>query len=315
MNPLHKSPSVPLSTGMSDLTVSIVIPVLNGADTIGDLLNALANQTGAPRDLAIIVVDNGSTDATTDVVARFPVTLLHEHKPGPSAARNRGLAHACGDVTVFVDADTLPTRRWLAELTAPFVNPASVVVGGRAIDYRPATPAQRFMAQLGARRLEHDFFRAHVPYVAAEGIAVRHASLTEVGGWDEDFRTAEDLDLCVRLVRRYACPILRQQSAVLLTRRRGTFEELFRQAWDYGQGLAQAHLRHPTVVPLGLARWLRLGRTLAVRRAKAWMLQGGQRLGMASAEQAEFAQHHWQWSKAFWGGFLCMLRHRTWRPR
>jgi len=299
----------------AELAVSVVVPVLNGADTIRDLLTALAHQTGAPRDAAVIVVDNGSTDATADVVAQFPVTYLQEPTPGPSAARNRGLAHARGDVVVFVDADTVPTRRWLAEMTAPFADPALLVVGGHAVDFRATTPAQRFMAQLGARRLEHDFFRAHVPYVAAESMAVRRAALLTVGGWDETLRTAEDLDVCVRLVRRYGCAVVRQPGALLFTRRRRTFEALLDQAWNYGQGLAQVQRRYPDIIPLGARRWLRLGWTLAVRRSTAAGLRLGQRLGLASAEQAEFARRHWDWSKSFWGGFVSMLRHRTWRER
>jgi cellulose synthase/poly-beta-1,6-N-acetylglucosamine synthase-like glycosyltransferase len=214
---------------------------------------------------------------------------------------------------VFIDADTLPTRRWLAEMTAPFADPAQVVAGGHAVDDRATTPAQRFMAQLGTRRLEHDFFRARVPYVAAESMAVRRTALIEVGGWDESLRTAEDLDVCVRLVRRYACPVVRQPHAVLFSRRRGTFEALFRQAWDYGQGLAQVHLRYPEVIPLTASRRFTLGRTLAVRRSKAWLLAAGQRLGVTPAERAEFARHHWDWSASFWGGFTSMLRHRVWR--
>ena len=110
------------------------------------------------------------------------------------------------------------------------------------------------MAQLGVRRLEYDFFRARVPYVAAESMAVRRAALIAVGGWDEGLRTAEDLDVCVRLVRRYACPIVRQRGAVSFTRRRGNLRGLARQAWDYGQGLGQAHLRYPDVIPLNAGR-------------------------------------------------------------
>ncbi len=298
-----------------DLAVSVVVPVLNGGETVGDLLTALTHQAGVPRDTTVIVVDNGSADSTPQVVSRFPVTYLQESVPGPSAARNRGVSHARGDVVVFVDADTLPTRHWLAEMIAPFGDPANVVVGGRAVDYRSTTPAQRFITQLGARRLEHDFFRSRVPYVAAESMAVRREALIAVGGWDEDLRTAEDLDVCVRLVRRYGCGIARQPRAVLFTRRRTTFEALFSQAWDYGQGLAQVHLRYPDVIPLNRSRWLMLGSTLALRRAKACALAGGRRLGLTDPEHADFARHHWHWSKSFWGGFASMLRHRTWRPR
>ena len=69
------------------------------------------------------------------------------------------------------------------------------------------------------------------------------------------------------------------------------------------------------MIPLSGSRWLMLGSTLALRRAKACALAAGQRLGVAGAERADFARHHWNWSKSFWGGFLSMLRHRAWRPR
>jgi glycosyltransferase involved in cell wall biosynthesis len=298
----------------SELAVSVIVPARNGADTIGDLLTALTHQVGAPRDAEIIVVDNASTDATAEVVARFPVTLLRQPTPGPSAARNLGLAHARGDIVAFVDADTLPTRRWLAEMIAPFSSAERMVVGGHAVSDRPATPAQQFMAQLGIRRLEHDFFRSRVPYVAAESMAVRRSALIAVGGWDEGLRTAEDLDVCVRLVRRCGCRVVRQPRAVLLSRRRDTFEALYRQAWDYGQGLAQAHLRYPDVIPLTASDRLLLARTVGVRRSRAWLLAHGERLGVIAAERAEFARRHWEWTASFWGGFWSMLRHRTWQP-
>ncbi|MDX2170101.1 MAG: glycosyltransferase [Deltaproteobacteria bacterium] len=299
----------------AERTASVVVPVLNGAETIGDLLTALANQVGAPRDVEVLVVDNGSTDRTAAIVGGYPVALLHESRPGPSAARNRGLAQARGEVVVFADADTLPTRRWLAELLAPFADPATVVAGGHAVDYRPTTAAERFMAQLGVHRLEYEFFRARVPYVAAESMAVRRTALLAVGAWDETFRTAEDLDVCVRLVRRYGCRVLRQPAAVLFSRRRPTFEALFAQAWNYGQGLGQARLRYPEVIPLTPSRCLRLGHTLALRGATAAWCAGARRGGLATAERSAFARHHWDWSRAFWGGFGSMLRHRAWRER
>ncbi|MGH9050667.1 MAG: glycosyltransferase, partial [Acidimicrobiia bacterium] len=55
-------------------SVSVVVPVRNGEDTIGDLLQALANQAGAPDDTEIIVVDNGSSDCTRDIVRAAGVT-------------------------------------------------------------------------------------------------------------------------------------------------------------------------------------------------------------------------------------------------
>ncbi len=294
--------------------VSVVVPVLDGAQVIGDLLTALCHQT-IRHPPEVIVVDNGSSDATVDVVHRFPVKLLSEAKLGPSAARNRGVRDARGDLVVFADADVIPTRRWLEELTAPFSDPAVVVTGGRSVDYRPTTPAEQFAAQLGVRRLEHDFFRSRVPYVASENMAIRRSAIEAVGGWDESFYTAEDLDLCVRLERRFDTLPVRRPQAILFRRRRSTFEALFRQAWNYGQGLGQAHLRHPDEIPLNMSRCSAAAAILAVRCAKASLLACGCSLGWTPPARAEFAAHHWHWSRCFWGGFIAMLRHREWRPR
>src|SRR5260370_26945355 len=103
-------------------SVSVVIPVLNGEATIGELLGALLTQRDPPAATEVIVVDNGSVDATRDIVRRAGVTLLEEPVRGPAAARNCGLRQARGDVVAHLDADTLPTSRWLAELVAPFAD-------------------------------------------------------------------------------------------------------------------------------------------------------------------------------------------------
>ena len=76
--------------------ISIIIPVYNGATSIADTLTALLAQTGMREMMEVLVVDNNSTDNTAEIVKRFPVTLLHEARPGPSPARNAGLAAAKG---------------------------------------------------------------------------------------------------------------------------------------------------------------------------------------------------------------------------
>lgn len=298
----------------ADLTASVVAPVLNGAATVGDLLAALDEQIGAPPATEVIVVDNGSTDDTQAIVGRFPVTLLIETRCGPSAARNRGLQHARGEIVVFIDADGLPTRRWLAEMLKPFADPGVIVVGGRTLGYLPKTPAERFMAQMPTARLEYVFFRQQLPYVGAGNLAVRREAALAIGGWDEELLTAEDLDFCIRLVRHFGCPILHQVDAVLFDRYRTTTEALLGQAWNHGRGLGQVHLRHPDIVRLNAAGRLEVTRVLAVRRFKARLFPAGQRLGLVAPASVEFARHHWLWSRAFWGGFFSAVQEGEQRP-
>ena len=296
-----------------ELAVSLVIPVLNGADTIGDTLTALVNQAGAPQAPEIIVVDNGSRDRTLDIARRFAVTILTETKRGPSAARNRGLRHARGEIVVFLDSDNLPTRHWLKALLAPFADAGVMLVGGELRDYLSASAPERFMAQMGAFKLEYNIFRNGFPHVSSANMAVRRSAALAIGGWDEDYLTAEDFDFTLRLVRQLAARVVHQPDAITLHRHRTTAQALRRQAWTYGEGLGRIHLHYPEIGRLDAARRLNLACTLMIRFAKAAMLPLACRLGLSTPARAEFAQYHWLWSRWYWRGYFSMLSCKQWR--
>jgi glycosyltransferase involved in cell wall biosynthesis len=91
---------------MSELTVSVVIPTYNRAHLLGRAIKSVLNQIG--REDEIIVVDDGSTDATREVVAAFAEPRIHyvrQAKAGAGAARNRGVSEAIGDLIAFLDSD------------------------------------------------------------------------------------------------------------------------------------------------------------------------------------------------------------------
>ena len=163
-------------------SVSVIIPVLNGAATIGDTLAALQTQTGAPAGVQTLVVDNGSTDATAQIVRRFDVTLLEEAKRGPGAARNRGLRAAAGAVIAHLDADTIPARRWLTEIIAPFGDADVQLVGGRTLAFRPETAAERYVARAALFDAEATIARAVLPFVPSLNMAVRRDAALAIGG-------------------------------------------------------------------------------------------------------------------------------------
>lgn len=102
---------------------SIIIPVYNEADVIGNCLKSLSRQTNF-KDGEIILVDDGSTDATLKVAAISGVghkTLSQNHQ-GPGAARNLAAKVAKGNVLVFVDADMEFDPDFIEKLTAPILN-------------------------------------------------------------------------------------------------------------------------------------------------------------------------------------------------
>jgi glycosyltransferase involved in cell wall biosynthesis len=99
-------------------TTSIVIPVKDDAALLERCLLALRAQTSPPDD--IVVVDNGSSDASAAVAERFGVRLVRQPGGGIPAARSAGYDAATGDIVVAIDADCLPERHWLAALEQDF---------------------------------------------------------------------------------------------------------------------------------------------------------------------------------------------------
>jgi len=183
------------------MSVSVVIPAYNAAATIGDMLRALSCQSNAPADMEIIVADNGSTDNTCEIARSFAgVTVLREDKRGPSPARNRGLRHASKDIVVHLDADTLPTRKWLANLIAPFSDPSVMLAAGRTLCFRPTTAVERYIAATGLYEADRAISRVPFPFVPSLNMAVRRNAALAIGGWAEDLMTAEDVDFSHRLL-------------------------------------------------------------------------------------------------------------------
>jgi hypothetical protein len=96
--------------------VSVIVPVLNDSDGIRRCIGALHRQTYPRRRYEVIVVDNGSTDGTSEVLPALEITVLSETADRSSyAARNTGLRAAVGTVVAFTDADCVPSEGWLEE--------------------------------------------------------------------------------------------------------------------------------------------------------------------------------------------------------
>lgn len=117
------------------MRVSIVVPVYNEAATIGAVLDQLA---AVDLDKEIIVVDDGSTDGTADLIGRHPATLVRERlelNAGKGAALRHGFAVASGDVVVVQDADLELSPAMIHELVRPIgAGEADVVFGSRFLE-------------------------------------------------------------------------------------------------------------------------------------------------------------------------------------
>jgi len=119
---------------LDHLTVGVIIPARNRADLLHNSLEALTRQVRAPDE--VIVVDNGSTDNTKQVVeqylARLPIRYLYEPIPGAGQARNLGIRNATSEVLAFTDDDCVPDKDWLHFIELSFLrDPAIGMVAGK----------------------------------------------------------------------------------------------------------------------------------------------------------------------------------------
>jgi cellulose synthase/poly-beta-1,6-N-acetylglucosamine synthase-like glycosyltransferase len=258
--------------------------------------------------MEIIVVDNGSVDGTREVVQRFPVTLLHAAKRGPAAARNAGLRIARAPIIAHLDADTVPSRRWLVELLKPFADPCVIIAAGNTQCYPPQTAAERYIAAHGLYETSRAVNRQPFAFAPSLNMAVRRAAAIAAGGWNEDMLTAEDVDFSYRILKLYGSRIAYAQDAVLFHRSRSDANSLRRQAWTYGEGAADVYRRYPDVVKWDWPKTIKLANRLAVRSALPLLLSAGRLLGIASAQQVELAHYQRLWNWSFWGGFFSMYR-------
>jgi glycosyltransferase involved in cell wall biosynthesis len=119
--------------------ITIVICTRNRAEQLGNVLNS-AVQLRAPDGLLweFLIVDNGSTDATAEVVKsyqdRLPIRLVREERAGLSNARNKGVAEAAGRYICWTDDDVVLDPEWLAAYWAAFKrHPEAAIFGGRII--------------------------------------------------------------------------------------------------------------------------------------------------------------------------------------
>ncbi len=125
------------------MKITVVIPVLNGERYIAQCLENVLCQTH--RDLQIIVVDDGSTDSTAAIAARYPsVKVISQPNGGISVARNAGLDAATGDYIHFLDVDDLLNREYYERMVAAIGSgtgaaPVDMVYGGYVNGILPDT--------------------------------------------------------------------------------------------------------------------------------------------------------------------------------
>jgi len=223
--------------------VSVIVCSRNGARTIRDTLEGLTRLDYPGHE--VIVVDDGSTDATAAIAREYPFRVISTPNGGLSAARNVGLAAATGEIVAYIDDDAWPDPHWLHYLVATLTSGGHAGVGGPNVP----PPEDGWIAQCVAHApggpthvLISDTESEHVPGC---NMAFRKVALESIGGFDDRFRTAgDDVDVCWRL-RDRGWMLGFSAAAVVWHHRRGSVDAYWRQQRGYGRAEALLEAKWP----------------------------------------------------------------------
>jgi glycosyltransferase involved in cell wall biosynthesis len=240
--------------------VSIILPVFNGAATLGDTVRSLLAQT--EPDWELLIIDDGSTDRSLALAESFAaadrrIWAYPFANAGQAIARNRGIERAQGNYVSFIDADD----RWhpdklRAQLAALAADPAAAWAyswtlltddDGRAIGQPVASP---FRGWIYGPLLVTDFVSS------GSNVLVRRSALAAVGGFDPACVPSEDWELWLRLAWRF--PVAQVPAAHVFYRQRPTSssENVWRQERVSRQIIQQAIARSPDrLAPYRAAIW------------------------------------------------------------
>lgn len=235
--------------------VSVVVCTYNGGRTLRGCLKSL--MVLDYPNFEVIVVDDGSSDATARITAQFPQVIYHyQENRGLSVARNVGASLASGEIVAYTDDDCLVDVHWLRYLVQALCDQQVAAIGGPNLP----PPCDSWIAKCVAASpggpshvMLDDRYAEHVPGC---NLAFYRDELFDVGGFDPQFRQAgDDVDICWRLIDA-GKKIGYAPGAMVWHHRRCSVGAYVKQQKGYGRSEAMVHFKHPgRFDALGKSNW------------------------------------------------------------
>lgn len=226
---------------------SIVVPVKNDEKNIFKCLDSLTRLSGTAGAFEVIVVDNGSTDRTVEVVNRFRdslcLTVLTKPDVFISALRNSGGAIAKGSWLVFLDSDCQVRNNWLSEAQAAIDSGCGSIIGS----YYEIPDSSTWVARywFGDRQRKP---RGQTPFLPSGDLFFQKDVFERIGGFNEGIQTNEDVEICRRAAQAGFPVFCIPELAVIHWGTPQTLVQFFKKNRWHGKHVLKVFLQNPLLL-------------------------------------------------------------------
>lgn len=206
--------------------VSVVIPTLNEQQYIASCLRSVLNCRHDDFDVEVIVVDNGSTDSTLDIVKQHPVRLYQKTDCFVGAVRNYGAEKGRGEILCFLDSDCVVRNDWLENGVAMLQGTEVSAVGGSYITREQPNWVEKYWVLNGGYSVTDGI------HLVGGCIFVERQAYDAVGGFDESLNSGEDYEFTEDLrAKQYRVDIKPDINLVHMGNPQGIESFVKRQIW------------------------------------------------------------------------------------
>jgi glycosyltransferase involved in cell wall biosynthesis len=225
-----------------ELSISVIVPVLNVAKTVRDLMESLMNLDYDEDKLEIIVVDGDSKDGTREIVQEYPFRLVQQDGKGLNAARNTGIKYSTGEIIAYTDGDCVVPPNWAKAIVANFRDPGVGFVGGTLEGYNKNEPLSNYMDETFFQVIPGFHFRIErtdlrlLQLPAGANMAFRRSALARVDFFDENIIYGFDDLEPVEEMGLKGFRIVLDPEVNVLHQHRTTLGGLMKQHFNYGRG-------------------------------------------------------------------------------
>ncbi|MEJ2241456.1 MAG: glycosyltransferase [Candidatus Bathyarchaeota archaeon] len=221
--------------------VSIIVTTFNSELTISECLRSILELEYPKSLLEVIVIDGGSTDATTKYAKEFPVKIIYSQL-NPPAAYNLVLKNVKNEVVGLIDSDAKVEKSWLTKLVKYLDDPKVAGASGTVETWNK----NKLIPRVIGYELNYRYSRLPntIERVATMNLLLKTKLIFEIGGFDEALPTQYDTDIGARLAKA-GYKIAFNPTAICYHFHRPTLFAFFKQQYKYGQNTWKLYFKHP----------------------------------------------------------------------